>query len=328
MQIGIIGSGTWGTALANMLANNDHKVVVYGKFPAEIELLNKNRVHKFLPGCELNRSIVFTSELDKACLEQDIVVFATPSVYIRETAVLAKPFLKPDQIIVTVAKGIETDTLFTMSEIIEDVLGDEFKVVALSGPTHAEEVAIGQPTLIVSACEDIKVAEFIQSVFSNKVLRVYTNTDIKAVELCGALKNIIALAAGMSDGMGFGDNAKAAIITRGLTEITRLGHALGGKETTFFGLAGIGDIVVTATSLHSRNHNAGVLLGQGKSLQETLDTVGMVVEGINALVSAKQLSEKCHIEMPIVNAVYSVIYEGRAPLEAVSSLFNRKQISE
>lgn len=328
MKIGILGSGTWGTALANMLANMHHKVVVYGKFDAEIDYLNENRIHKNLPGCELNKEILFTTDISKACLNQEVIIFAVPSVFIRQTAINAKEFINKDQIIVTVAKGIEENTLFTMSEILEDVLGKDIKVVALSGPTHAEEVAIGQPTLIVSSCSDIEIAKVIQKAFSNEVLRVYTNTDIKAVELCGALKNIIALAAGMSDGMGFGDNAKAAIITRGLTEITRLGLAYGGKETTFYGLAGIGDIVVTATSLHSRNHNAGVLLGKGVCLEETLKQVGMVVEGINALVSAKQLAKKLNVEMPIVNAVYSIIYEGKNPFVAVSGLFDRKQISE
>ena len=267
MKIGILGSGTWGTALANMLANNGYEVTVFGKKPAEIDYLNENRVHKHLPGCVLSKSILFTCNIKQACINMPVVVFATPSVYIRETAIAAKEYISKEAILVTVAKGIEPDSLFTMSEVIENVIGKTNPVVALSGPTHAEEVAIGQPTLIVSSCEDLEVAKKIQQIFSNNVLRVYTNTDIRAVELCGALKNIIALAAGMSDGMGFGDNAKAAIITRGLTEITRLGRALGGNESTFFGLTGIGDIVVTATSLHSRNHNAGVLLGQGKSLE-------------------------------------------------------------
>ena len=328
MKIGILGSGTWGTAIANMLANNGHDVVLYGKKNEEIVFLKQNHTHPNLKGCVLSEKIVFTNSLQEGCLNQEVVVFAMPSVYVRENAEEAKPFIPKDAIIVTVAKGIEADSLLTMSEVIEDVIGKNNPIVALSGPTHAEEVAIGLPTLIVSCCKDIKVAEKIQDTFSNNVLRVYTNTDIHAVELCGALKNIIALAAGMSDGMGFGDNAKAAIITRGLAEITRLGLTLGGNQTTFFGLTGIGDIVVTATSTHSRNHNAGYLLGQGKSLDETLKEVGMVVEGVNALVAAKQLSNKYHVEMPIVNAVYSVIYEGVNPKEAVVKLFNRKQISE
>ena len=328
MKIGILGSGTWGTAIANMLANNNHEVVLYGKKIEEIEFLKKTHTHPNLKGCVLSQNIVLTNDIKEGCFNQEVIVFAMPSVFVRENAIEAKPFLPKDAIIVTVAKGIEADTLLTMSEVISDVIGEEYPIVALSGPTHAEEVAIGQPTLIVSCCKDIKVAEKIQEAFSNNVLRVYTNTDIHAVELCGALKNIIALAAGMSDGMGFGDNAKAAIITRGLTEITRLGMSIGGNQSTFFGLTGIGDIVVTATSTHSRNHNAGFLLGQGKSLDETLKEVGMVVEGVNALVAAKQLANKYHVEMPIVDAVYSVIYEGVAPKEAVVKLFNRKQISE
>ena len=232
------------------------------------------------------------------------------------------------QIIISVAKGVEPESLFTMSEIIKDVLGNDYKVVALSGPTHAEEVAIGLPTLIVSACEDEAIANEVRDTINNPVLRVYSNTDIKGVEIAGALKNIIALASGMSQGMGFGDNATAAIVTRGLTEIVRLGKAMGCNPETFYGLTGIGDIVVTATSKHSRNHNAGYLLGQGKNLEETLKEIGMVVEGINALVAAKELSEKYNVEMPIVNGVYSIIYQGVSPKIAVSKLFNRSTKAE
>ena len=327
MKIGIIGAGTWGTALANMLASSGYSLFVYSPSKEEVESLSTTRRHKHLD-CVINDTIKFTNTIEDVITNSHIVIFATPSVAIRSVANRVKDIVNKDQILVSVAKGIEPDTLFTMSEIIEDVLGKGYKIVALSGPTHAEEVAIGLPTLIVASSRDEEVAKEVQKVFSNNVLRVYTNTDIYGVELCGALKNIIALAAGMSDGMGFGDNAKAAIITRGLAEISRLGYKLGCDEHTFFGLTGIGDIVVTATSRHSRNHNAGELLGKGKSLEETLKEVGMVVEGVNALVAAKQLSAKLDIKMPIVDAVYSVIYEGVDPKEAVVSLFNRKLISE
>ena len=328
MKIGILGAGTWGTALANMLAGLEYQVAVWSKFEKEAKELNNARVHPHLPGCKLDSRIVFTCDLKACCQDMDIVVFATPSIFVRETAQIAKEFLNPRSVIVTVAKGIEKDTLLTMSEIINDVLGNEFKVVALSGPTHAEEVCIGLPTTIVSSCADIKVAEYIQGVFNNNTMRVYTNADIKGVEICGALKNVIALAAGMSDGLGFGDNAKAAIITRGLAEMMALGKAMGCDVGTFAGLTGIGDIVVTATSKHSRNNNAGYLLGEGYSLEEALNKVGMVVEGVNALEAAKELSSKYNIEMPIVNFVYSIIKGERKVEEAIPALFGRKPKNE
>jgi len=322
-NFGILGSGTWGTALANMLSNMGHKVICWSINQEEVDSLNKTHKHIRLPNTDINKSIFFTSCLEEACKDNDFIIFAVPSPFIRETALKAKPFLKPEQIIITVAKGVESGTLMTMSKILHDVLGNDFKVVALSGPTHAEEVAIGIPTLIVSACEDLETANYVRNTISNEVLRVYSNVDIEGVEIAGALKNVIALAAGMSDGMGFGDNTKAAIITRGLTEMTRLGKAMGCTEQTFYGLTGIGDIVVTATSNFSRNHNAGVLLAQGCSLEETKIKIGMTIEGINALHAAKELEEKYNVEMPIVNAVYAVIYEGVDPRVAVKGLFTR-----
>ncbi|MCR5505970.1 MAG: NAD(P)-dependent glycerol-3-phosphate dehydrogenase [Bacilli bacterium] len=327
-KFAILGSGTWGTAIANMLINMGHQVSVWSPDKNEVETLDRTRTHKNLPGSILHKDIVFSSNLKEAIEGKDYVIFATPSVFMRSTAERSKEILNTNQILITVAKGIEPKTEFTMSEILTDVLGKEYKVIALSGPTHAEEVAIGLPTLIVASSEDEQVAKELRDCISNDVLRVYSNTDIKGVEIAGALKNIIALASGMSEGMGFGDNAKAAIITRGLAEITRLGMAMGCNQETFAGLAGIGDIVVTATSNHSRNHNAGVLLAQGYSLQETLDKIGMVVEGINALIAAKELSQIYHVELPIVDAVYSVIYEGVDSKDAVNKLFNRKTKSE
>lgn len=327
-KFAILGAGTWGTALGNMLINMGHKVSIWSPDQTEIELLDETRVHKHLPGCVLNKDIVFTNDLKFAVEHKDYVIFATPSIYIRSTAEKAKPYLNNSQILITVAKGVEAESLYTMSEIIKDVLGNDYKVVALSGPTHAEEVAIGLPTLIVSACEDEEVAKQVRDTINNPVLRVYSNADIKGVEIAGALKNIIALASGISQGMGFGDNATAAIVTRGLTEIVRLGKAMGCNPETFYGLTGIGDIVVTATSKYSRNHNCGYLLGQGKSLKSALNKVGMVVEGINALVAAKQLSNKYNVEMPIVNGVYAIIYEDVDPKTAVTALFNRDTKSE
>ena len=327
-KIGILGIGTWGTALANMLAKMGHKVTLWSKFENDSIDLRTTHRHKNLPGTIINDQIDFVTDIKEACLNQNFVIFATPSPYIRETAEAVKEYLNKNQILITVAKGIEKETLMTMSEIIEDVLGSGYKVVALSGPTHAEEVAVGQPTLIVSACEDEEVAKLVQHEISNDVLRVYTNNDIKGVELCGALKNIIALAAGMSDGLGYGDNAKAAIITRGLAEISRLGFAMGCQEATFYGLTGIGDIVVTATSLNSRNHNAGVLIGKGLTLEQTLERVGMVVEGVNALEAAKKLEKQYNVELPIIDVVYAIVKEGVDVNNAIPMLFGRKKKSE
>lgn len=326
-KIGILGSGTWGTALANLLISAGHQVYVWSKFEDEIKQINATKTHRNLPGVKIDEKIVFTNDLISTVRGQDIIVFATPSIYVRDTAKAILPYIEKEQIFVTVAKGIEKDTLMTMSEIIQDVIPNS-TVVALSGPTHAEEVAVGLPTLIVSASEDLKSAKIVQDTFSNQYFRVYTNTDIVGVELCGALKNIIALAAGISSGLGFGDNAKAAIITRGLAEITRLGLAMGGHPLTFSGLTGIGDIVVTATSKHSRNNKAGYLIGQGYSVDDTLKEVGMVVEGINALDAAHVLAKKYNIELPIIEAVYRIIKENKNVKEEVVNLFNRAKKSE
>ena len=329
-RIGILGAGTWGTALANLLISVGHKVTLWSKFEEEINLLKETHAHKNLPGVNISEEIIFTNDLKSSVVGQDVIVIATPSIFVRQTASLIKGYVKDGQIIVTVAKGVEKGTLMTTSEIIHDELKEkDLPVVALSGPTHAEEVAIGLPTLIVSACEDIKAAEQIQDIFySSKCLRVYTNQDIKGVEICGALKNIIAIAAGMSDGLGFGDNAKAALITRGLREITKIGLAMGANINTFSGLTGIGDIVVTATSVHSRNHKAGYLLGQGYSLGETLEKVGMVVEGLNSLEAAIELEQKYGLNLPIIDTVSAIISGKTSVKEAVPALFGRSKKDE
>lgn len=326
-KISILTSGTWGTALANLMAYQGHDIILWSSFASECEELKRTLHHPHLD-CSLSPDIVFTNDISLACKDRDIIIFATPSLYLRNVANIAKPFIEDKTVLVTVTKGIEKDTLFFMDEVLVDVIGEQFDVVALSGPTHAEEVAIGLPTLIVSACKNKAHRKLIQETMSNDVLRVYTNEDIRGVELCGALKNIVALAAGISEGLGFGDNAKAAIITRGLVEITRLGKAMGCDERTFSGLAGIGDIVVTATSNHSRNHNAGVLLGKGYSLEETLAKVGMVVEGINALEAAKQLEEKYCVQLPIIDTVYDVVYNGLPSSEMLPKLFSRRLVKE
>ena len=329
-QIGILGSGTWGTALANLLISIGHNVTLWSKFENELEYIASNHAHKNLPGVVISEQIKLTSSLKEAICDKDVIVMAVPSIFVRQTASLIKDYVKDGQIIVTVAKGVEKGTLMTTSEIIHDELKEkDLPVVALSGPTHAEEVAIGLPTLIVSACEDLKVAEQIQDVFySSQCLRVYTNQDIKGVEICGALKNIIAIAAGMSDGLGYGDNAKAALITRGLREITKIGLAMGANINTFSGLTGIGDIVVTATSVHSRNHKAGYLLGQGYSLEETLEKVGMVIEGLNSLEAAIELEKKYNLNLPIIDTVSAIISGKTSVKDAVPALFGRSKKDE
>lgn len=332
-SIGVIGAGTWGIALARMLANTGCDVTVWSAIEKEIDDYSQSRRHPNLPGMEIPVSVGFTKDIAVACRDKDILLFAVPSVFVRSTAAKAAPFVPDGQIIVDVAKGIEPDTLYTMTQVIADELKrdghhENIKLVALSGPTHAEEVAKDRPTTIISACEDIAVAEQVQDVFMNTCMRVYTNVDVLGVELCGALKNIIALAAGIAVGLGFGDNTKAAIITRGMAEITRLGTAMGCMERTFSGLAGIGDLIVTATSVHSRNNRAGNLIGQGYTPKAAIKEVGMVVEGVNALPAAMILSERYSIEMPIVAGVNEIINAGKDPAVVVRELMTRRKKTE
>lgn len=338
-SIGILGSGTWGVALARLLERNGHRVTVWSKFQQEADALAANRVHPNLPGLTISPDIAFTSDPKLACEGKDILLFAVPSVFVRATAALAAAYIPDGQIIVDVAKGIEPNTLLTMTEVIRDELQkdgkhDHVKLVALSGPTHAEEVALDMPTAIVSACTDMEVAEIVQDVFmkglhpNSPCMRTYTNADVLGVELCGALKNIMALAAGISTGLGYGDNAKALLITRGMAEITRLGLAMGCSEQTFYGLAGIGDLIVTATSRHSRNNRCGMLIGQGVQPEEAIKQVGMVVEGINALPAAMQLAERYQVEMPIAAGVNAVVTGQITPAELGYALMNRDKTRE
>lgn len=324
-SIAILGAGTWGIALARMLKNTNKEVTVWSALPDEIEKLKKTSRHPKLPNVSLPLGIEYTTDIESASENKDIIMFAVPSVFVRQTAKKCKPYIKDNQIIVDVAKGIESDTLMTLTEVINDeIKNPTVKYVALSGPTHAEEVSIDMPTTIVSACKDIEIAKIVQSFFSSSFMRVYTNTDIKGIEICGAMKNIIALATGISRGLGYGDNATAALITRGLAELSRLGNAMGCSPDTFSGLTGMGDLIVTCTSLHSRNNNAGFLIGQGLSPDEAVKKVGMVVEGINALPAAIKLGKKYNVDLPIINAVNNVVNGIVSPRVAVNSLLNRE----
>ena len=328
MRIGIIGAGTWGIALARMLSNSGHRVQVWSPHPETVDRLAGTRTQKNMPDLIIPEAVRFTKEMEEVCKDKDMLLFAVPSIYVRSAARQANPFVHTGQIIVDVSKGIEAETLMTLSEVIRDEVKANVKVVALSGPTHAEEVAKDLPSAVVSACEDITVAEKVQDVFMNSCLRVYTNTDIKGVELCGALKNIIALAAGMSAGLGYGDNAKAALITRGLAEISRLGEALGCARDTFAGLAGMGDLIVTATSMHSRNNRCGYLIGQGYETADAVKRVGMVVEGINAIPAAIAFADKYGVDMPIVRAVDAIVNHNADPRTEVARLMGRDKTGE
>ena len=328
-KIGVLGAGTWGMALARMLCVSGHSVTVWSAIEKEIDEFSVTRRHPNLPGMEIPEELGFTKDIQEVCRDKDVLLFAVPSVFVRGTAKKAAPYITDGQIIVDVAKGIEADTLYTMSQIIADeIKSPKVKIVALSGPTHAEEVAKDLPTTIVSACEDEAAARQVQDIFANSCMRVYTNTDVLGVELCGALKNVMALGSGIALGLGFGDNAKAALITRGMAEIVRLGSAMGCHPQTFYGLAGIGDLIVTATSIHSRNNRCGMLLGQGVSPEEAVKQVGMVVEGIHALNAAMILMEKYNVEMPIVKAVNAVVNQGADARTEVLKLMEREQRPE
>ena len=321
-KIGIIGSGTWGTAISILLHNNGHEVTIWSAIPEEIDEMAATRKHKNLPEVTLPESLRLTKDLKEAMEGKDLLVMAVPSVFVRSTAKLMKPYLHDGQIIVDVAKGIEESTLFTMSQIIEEELPTA-QVAALSGPSHAEEVSRGLPTTCVAGAHKKAVAEYIQSVFMSPVFRVYTSPDMLGIEIGAALKNVVALAAGIADGLGYGDNTKAALITRGMAEIARLGMAMGGKYQSFAGLSGIGDLIVTCASMHSRNRRAGILIGKGYSMEEAMKEVQMVVEGVYSAKAAMALAKKYEVPMPIVEQVNRVLFEGMPASEAVSELMLR-----
>ncbi len=321
-KIGIIGAGSWGIALSVLLHNNGHTITVWSALPQEIEQLKACHEHKEkLPGVKLAEDILFTADLSNAVKEMDILVLAVPSSFTRETAHRMAGFVENGQIIVNVAKGIEEATLMTLSQVIEDEI-PQADVAGLSGPSHAEEVGKGIPTTIVVGASSRATAEKIQNIFMSDVFRVYTSPDVLGIELGAALKNVVALAAGIADGLGYGDNTKAALITRGMAEISRLGMAMGGKFETF-GLSGIGDLIVTCASMHSRNRRAGILIGQGKTMEEAMAEVKMVVEGVFSTKAAMALAEKYHVELPIIEQVHEVLFCGKAAADAVKDLMIR-----
>ncbi len=325
MKIVILGSGGWGTALANLLCENNHEVTLWSFLKEECENLRKTGENPFLKGVKLHPGIQFTNDLSSVRFAE-MVVMATPSFAVRSTAEKIRDHLPEDAIVVSVTKGIEAGTSLRMSQILEEVTGKT--VAVLSGPSHAEEVGRGVPTGCVAACRDQAVAERVQDVFMNDHFRVYATDDVVGVELGAALKNVIALCAGVSDGMGCGDNTKALLMTRGLTEIARLGLALGSRKETFAGLTGVGDLIVTCTSMHSRNRRAGILIGQGKTPEEAMKEVGATVEGYYAAKSAWELARKTGVEMPITAQAYAVLYEGSDPRQALSILMTRSKQRE
>ena len=327
-KIGMIGAGSWGIALSWLLANNGHDVCVWSALPDEIDMLEKEREHKDkLPGVKLGEKISFTKDLKSACSDKDLLVLAVPSIFTRKTAAQMKPFVPEGRVVVNVAKGIEESTLLTLDQQIKQEM-PQAEVAVLSGPTHAEEVGRGMPTTIVAAAKKKATAEFVQEIFSSEVFRVYTSPDVLGVELGAALKNVVALAAGMADGLGYGDNTKAALITRGLAEISRLGIAMGGKAETFAGLTGMGDLIVTCASVHSRNRKAGFLMGQGRTPKEAMDEVKMVVEGVYSAKAAIALAKQYSIEMPIVEQVNKILFEDKPVKDAVLELMMRGKKSE
>lgn len=327
-KTGIIGAGSWGCALAGVLDQNGHQVTVWSIMEDEVAMLQEKHEHTDkLPGVKLSEKILFTGDLEKASCGMDLLVLAVPSAFTRSTAKMMAPYIRQNQIIVSVAKGIEEDSLMTLAEIIEEEI-PAADVAVLCGPSHAEEVGRKLPTALVTGARTKKTAEYIQHVFMNEVFRVYTSPDVLGMELGGALKNVIALAAGMADGLGYGDNTKAALITRGIEEIRRLAVSMGAKSETVNGLTGIGDLIVTCASRHSRNRKAGMLMGQGYTMQQAMDEVKMVVEGVYSTKAAVDLGKKYRVSMPIIEQVNKVLFEDKPAKEAVKELMLRDKKAE
>ena len=322
-NVGIMGAGSWGTALALLLHKNGHQVTVWSISEEEVKMLSEKREHvSKLPGVKIPEDMVFTTDVESALKGKDFIVLAVPSPFTRNTARSMSPYIADGQIIVDVAKGIEESTLMTLSQQIEQEI-PQADVAVLSGPSHAEEVGRGLPTSVVVGAKKEETAKYLQEMFMNEVFRVYTSPDMLGMELGGSLKNVIALAAGIADGMGYGDNTKAALITRGIAEIARLGVKMGGAVESFTGLTGIGDLIVTCASVHSRNRKAGYLIGQGRSMQEEMDEVKMVVEGVYSAKAAVKLGKKYGVSLPIIDKVSEVLFEGKDPGEAVNELMLR-----
>lgn len=327
-EISVIGAGSWGTALARLLAGNGHDVTVWSIIEDEIAMLEREHEHKDkLPGVKLPEAMKFTTDLEMSVRGKDLLVLAVPSTFTRGTAHSMKEFVADGQKIVNVAKGIEEKTLMTLSEIIEEEI-PQADVAVLSGPSHAEEVGKDMPTTCVVGAKSRESAEYIQNLFMSRNFRVYTSPDILGIEVGAALKNVVALAAGIADGLGCGDNTKAALITRGIAEIARLGTAMGGKYETFAGLSGIGDLIVTCASMHSRNRRAGILIGRGATMDEAMTQVKMVVEGVYSAKAAKALAEKYQIEMPIIEEVNAVLFDHKAAQDALTDIMCRDKKAE
>ncbi len=324
-KIGIIGAGSWGTALAVNLTRNNHEVTIWSIMEDEIKMLNEHREHlDKLPGVKLDESMQFTTDLESAIKGMDMLVLAVPSIFTRSTAKNMKPFVEDGQIIACVAKGIEDDTFMTITDIVEEEI-PQADVCVLCGPSHAEEVGMGLPTTVVAGAKTRQSAEYVQDTFMNETFRVYTSPDMLGMELGGSLKNVIALAAGMCDGLGYGDNTKAALIVRGISEVTRLAFAMGAKTETINGLTGIGDLIVTCQSKHSRNRKAGELMGQGMTMEEATKEVKMVVEGVYSAKAALALGKKYYVTMPIIEEVNKVLFENKSAKSAVNDLMLREK---
>ncbi len=328
MKISVISDGGWGTAIALTLLDNKNDVTIWGMFPDYIEEMKEKRENfKFLKGITLPENLKLTADLDQA-MAADIIVLATPSQYLRNSLELIKKYDLSNKIFIDLAKGIEVSTLKRMSEVVEEIVG-EVRYVCLSGPSHAEEVAKKVPTTVVAASDDKEAALLTQQIFNNNYFRVYTGDDVIGAELGGALKNVFAIAAGAIDGLGMGDNTKAALMTRGVAELSRIGVALGGSQATFSGLSGIGDLIVTCTSTHSRNRHVGEQLGKGKKLKQIIEEMGMsVAEGVKTAKSAYEVISEKNIEAPIISEVYAVLYEDKDPRVAIRDLMNRPPKSE
>lgn len=327
-KIGVIGAGSWGTALAITLSGKGHQVKIWDVNPEHLKELAANRENvRYLPGIRFNDNLQIAETVEAAVSGADLVLFSAPAQHFRSALENAMPYLKPEMILVNVAKGIEQKTLLRMSEIAFEKLPDA-KYVVLSGPSHAEEVGRNLPTTVAAACRDLSLAEEVQDIFITERFRVYTTEDVVGVELGGALKNIIALAAGISDGMGFGDNAKAALMTRGLAEIKRLGLKLGADPVTFAGLTGVGDLIVTCTSMHSRNRRCGIMIGEGMDPKEATEKVGMVVEGMFTTEAAYDLAKREQVEMPITEQLYNVVNGKTSAADAEAMLMGREKKHE
>tara|TARA_B100001105_G_C22399450_1_gene448587 strand:- start:2749 stop:3741 length:993 start_codon:yes stop_codon:yes gene_type:complete len=329
IKISVLGTGSWGSAIGDLLNQNGHEVIMWQRDAEKVKAMEVDRKHPFFVDLTFSDEVKFTTDLDSAIKGSQLLIVAVPSHSVRELVSRAVEFIEDNVIIVNITKGLELDTLLTMSSVIsEETVGKNVSIVSLYGPSHAEEVVRKIPTTLVAASTEENASKKVQYIFSSRVLRVYTNTDILGLELGGSIKNVIAIAAGICDGIGFGDNTKAAILTRGIAEMTRLGVALGAQEKTFAGLSGIGDLFVTCSSKHSRNRYVGEEIGKGRKIDEILSEMKMVAEGVKTAKSVFQLCQKHNVDMPISCAVYNVLYNNKDPLESVSELMNRDLRSE